>query len=288
MGQHGAATVALIRSGNLPPDLMTGLTLFLIARQTRPPSRESGNESNQKRKGAPGVSGRVWVRERVTYHRPIAVGDPFVVEGASTGRHIRKGRRYATTESSTHDSAGNLVATNLTTGLLAYRADENLEDSVEGLPLDEMTTPEPDWRVAGNNPHLAALEKVEVGEILGGDSFDISLAMMAARDTDNPDNPIHSDPEAARAAGLRKPIAGGNHVQAFAFEPLMDRWGPEVLLHGACVDTRWKAPTESDVAVTPRAEVIAVRPDRIEVALEVRITDGPIAMVASVVIPRPG
>ena len=103
----------------------------------------------------------------------------------------------------------------------------------------------------------------------------------------NGPDPIHSDPEAARAAGLGKPIAGGSHVQIFALEQLMTRFGPEVLLHGAFVDTRWKAPTEADVTMIPRATLTAVAADRVEAEIEVRLESGAVAMVGRVVIPRP-
>jgi acyl dehydratase len=282
MGAHGPATVDLIDSGLLSPDLMTGLTLYLLARQPRTP-REEGKPS----KGAPGVAGRIWVREQVTYHRPLGTRDAFVIEGAGTGRYVRKGRRYGTTESVTRDSEGKLASTNRTTGLLAYRVDESLVDAVEGQPLEDMSLPSADWKAAENNPHLAALSGVRVGTMLGGIPVVVSLDMMRARDTDNPDNPIHSDPEIALAAGLAKPIAGGSHVQAFALELLMAAWGPEILLHGALVDCRWRVPTEADVAITPRAEIVVVEPDRVEVDLDVAIGDGPVAMVGHVTIPRP-
>jgi len=289
MGEVGPANVALHRSGILPPDLMTGLTLYLIARQPRreaPPDSREPHAENGKR-GAPGVSGSIWVRERAIYHRPIPSTDAFHVDGAQIGRHIRKGRRYASTWSKTVDSAGRLAGTNRTTGLVSYRVDNSLKDRVEGQGPDETPDLGADWTHAQDNPHLRELSDARVGQVLGGDSFVVSLAMMAARDTDNPDNPIHSDPASARAAGLKKPIAGGSHVQAFALELLMARFGPQVLLHGAYVDCRWKRPTEAEDAITPRAEVIEVRADRVAFSLEVRHETGPIAMVGSVVIPRP-
>ncbi len=284
MGDHGQAIGKLISSGTLPPELMTGLTLFLLARQPRKPLPPGA----QRKKGAPGVSGRIWAREQSTIHRPLRIADPFVVNGSSIGRHVRRGRRYGTTESATCNSAGHRVGTNLTTGLLSYRADDSLEDGFEGVALRDMPSPSPDWSVAANNPHLDALASAEEGEVLGDVTLVVSLAMMAARDTSDPTNPIHSDPEAARAAGLAKPIAGGDHLQSFALELVMTRFGEEVLLHGASFDTRWKAPTEAEAQITPRAHVTKVRPDRVELACEVQLTDGPIAMVGSVVIPRPG
>lgn len=284
MGDHGTATVAVATRGLVPPDLMTGFTLFLLARQPRKPRPDGAVKASA-------IAGGVWVREQVTYHRPIGRSDPFVVTGESTGRYVRKGRRYGTTRSRTHDSAGNLVATNLTTGLLAYKVEEGLDDQVEGQPVEDTPGPEPDWTAALANPHLDALASASVGQTLGGEAMTVSLAMMQARDTANPDNPIHSSQEEAEKAGLTAPIAGGSHVQSFALELLMAEWGPEVLLHGALVDCRWKAPTHAGVGIVPRAEVTSVEPDRIEVAIQVDLEqagpagNGPTAMVGTVVIP---
>ena len=285
MGSHAPSSRALMETGLLTPDMMTQLTLYLLARQPRK-KRDPDSDKRAMKKGAPGVAGRVWAREQVTYHRPIGLTEPFLIEGESTGRYIKKHRRYATTASRTQDSEGHRVATNITTGLLSYRPDPTLSDAVEGIPLEEMEALGPDFEAAKRNPHLDRLAEARIGETLGGEPMIMSLEMMAARDTDNPDNPIHSDPELARAAGLAKPIAGGSHVQAFALELLMARFGPQVLLHGAHVDTRWKAPTEADISITPTAVITDLSPELVSADIEVRILDGPTAMVGRVMIPR--
>lgn len=283
MGGHAPTLVGLLESGTLSPDLMTQFSLFLVARQPRTP-RPAGAP---RKKGAPGVAGKVWARERVTYHRPVAVDDAFSIEGSDTGRHVRKHRRYATTISTTCDEAGRRVATNATTGLLSYRPDPSLEDGVEGVSGDLLEVDGPDWQAAAANPHQSALATAEVGEVLGGRPMIMSLAMMAARDTDDPDNPIHSDPEVAKRAGLARPIAGGSHVHCFALEAIAARFGAESMLWGAHVDTRWKAPVECDVEMTPRATITAVESDRVELAFEIALADERVACSGRVTIPRP-
>jgi acyl dehydratase len=255
------------------------MTLFLLANQPR----QAGAGQEQPS----GVSGGVWVRERFTMHRPLAASDAFTVTGELTGRYTRKGRRYSTTRSRSHDPAGRLVATNLTTGLVAYRAEEGLADRVEGLALRDTPAPEPDWAAAASNPHLDRLAGVEVGRRFGGEPVTVSLAMMAARDTATPENPIHSDLDAALVAGLERPIAGGSHVLAFALEPLLASWGPESLSHGSRIDARWKVPTFADTTIVPTATVSLVAGDRVEVDLEVTLNGGTTAMAGSVVVPRP-
>lgn len=289
MGEHGPATRNLVAAGTVPPDLICGMTLFLIARQPRRPRPAdeggAGSAPTAAPKGASGVAGGVWVRERFTIHRPLDREDPFVVTGEAVGRHARKGRRYGTTVSRSVDSSGRPVATNLTTGLLSYRPEPGLADGVEGQPADEIPTPGPDHGAAAANPARDVLAQVSSGDRFGGGELVVSLAMMAARDTANPDNPIHSDPEEAKRAGLSRPIAGGSHVLAFAIEPLLAAWGAESLSHGAAFDVRWKAPTEADVTIVPTATVVSVDDDEIVVDLEVTLAGGPVAMVGTVTVP---
>ena len=234
-----------------------------------------------------GVAGKVWVREQFTIHQPLHSNDRWRVEGESTGTYVKKGRSYSTTAARSFSSDGELFATNLTTGLFSYRADPNLADDIQGLPLEETPAPEPDWEAAANNPHLGVLATASVGDTFGGDQVLVSLAMMAARDTDNPDNPIHSDVEQAKEAGLERPIAGGSHVLAFVLEAVMRAFGEQALLHGAHFDVRWKAPTENDVTIVPTATVVEVAADRVTFDLAVELADGPLAMVGTVTIPRP-
>ena len=278
MGTYGDATRALVTDGLLPPDLIGGMTLALIARQPRQPK-----EGRPER--ASGVAGNVWVRERFTIHRPIAVDDAWMVEGEQTGTYARKGRRYSTTASRSTTSAGERFATNLTTGLLGYRVDPNLEDSSEGIPIDETPAPGPDHEAAIANPANAALRALTVGKWLGDVEVPMTLAMMAARDTDNPDNPIHSDLDEAKKAGLARPIAGGSHVLSFALEAVMRECGSESLLHGTHFDVRWKAPTEDDTIIVPSAVVEVATDDRVELALQVDLKDGPTAMVGRLIVP---
>ena len=280
MGDWGEATNRLAAEGFVPPDMMTGLTLFILSNQPR------RAESEKKMPGGGGgVAGGVWVRERFVIHRPLPRDEAFNVEGESVGRHVHKGRRYGTNVSRTFTSSGERVAENLTTGLLAYQVDEALSDQVEGQPVESLSAPGPNFDAAAANPCLEALRSVPLDEVLGGLPLTVSLAMMAARDTAKPDNPIHSDPELAKKAGLSRPIAGGSHVLAFALEPIMARAGHHALLHGAYFDVRWKAPVYADTVVTPRA-VLRERSDRLltfEVSVE--LEEGATAMVGQVQVP---
>jgi acyl dehydratase len=283
MGAAAPATAELHAAGLLPPDVVTGMTVFLLARQPAPP-REAPAPTGERTHASP-VAGGVWVREQCTFHRPVARDDPFTVTGEVTGRFTRRGRQYSTTASKSHDHDGRRFATNLTTGLLAYRAVEGLADTVEGLPLEETPSPMPDPEAAVENPHLDELRQARAGDVLGGTPVLVSLAMMAARDTASPDNPIHSDPEEARRAGLDRPIAGGSHVLAFALEPVMARFGPSSLLHGAHLDVRWKAPTKADDLIVPSAIVVDASPERVEFALQVDLPDGTPAMAGTLTVP---
>lgn len=280
MGDYGDMTRRLVAEGLLPPDLVTGMTLALLARQPRKPRPDQPERAS-------GVAGRVWVREQFTIHRPTTCDDPFVVTGESTGTYTKKGRSYSTTSSRSHTSDGSLFAANLTTGLFGYRADPALIDGVEGLPLEATPAPRPDWRAAADNPHVDDIRSTRPGTVFGGEPVLVTLAMMAARDTDNPDNPIHSDPEEARKAGLSRPIAGGSHVLAFAVEAVMRGLGAHCLLHGANFDIRWKAPTEDGVTIIPTATATTVADDRLVLDLAVDLATGITAMVGTLTIPLP-
>lgn len=280
MGEWGPESRALAEHGLVPPDMLTGMTLFVLAHQPRDPGRKQDIPG-----GSGGVAGGVWVRERYTIHRPLARDDAFTVRGASEGRHVHKGRRYGTTSSETWNAAGERVATNLTTGLLAYKVEEGLADAVEGRSPDDIAPPAPDTSAAPHNPCRERLASLEAGDTLGGYRVTVSLALMAARDTKNPDNPIHSDPELARRAGLSRPIAGGSHVLAFALEPILARAGRESLLHGACFDIRWKAPVYADLVIRPTAQVVETHADRVEFEVMATLDDGTTAMTGRIVVP---
>ena len=194
MGDAAPLTAQLIERGVLSPDLMCGLTLTLISGQPRTPRMKAEGKAS-------GTDGGVWVREQFTCHRPVSTTESFTITGASTGRYVKRGRRYGTTTSETRSASGELLGTNVTTGLLAYKVEEGLEDEVVGLPFEDTPAPEPDMAAAASNPSRDALRRAQVGDRFGGEEVFVSLAMMAARDTDNPDNPIHSDIEKAKAAG---------------------------------------------------------------------------------------
>jgi len=282
MGEWGAETRALAEEGLVPPDMLTGLTLFLLSSQPRDQNRKQDIPG-----GGGGVAGGVWVRERFTIHRPLARDDAFTVSGESVGRHVHKARRYGTTSSATINAVGERIATNLTTGLLQYKVQEGLADTVEGRSPDEVAAPEPDRSRAADNPCLAKLERLRAGQEFTGAPVLVGLDLMAARDTKNPDNPIHSDPELAKKAGLTRPIAGGSHVLAFALEVVMAEVGRQALMHGANFDIRWKAPVHADSVIHPHARVVEVGAGQVVFDVDAVLDSGATAMVGRIVVPLP-
>ena len=279
MGNHGPETRALAAAGYVPPDIMAGLTLFMLGQQ----SRES--DSRHLPGAAGGVSGGVWVRERFTIHTPLDRDSAFTVRGAALGRHVHKGRRYSTSHCQTFSEMGEPIVSNLTTGLLAYRVQEGLEDQLEGAHPDTLDAPAADWQAAASNPCLDALRKFRTGEVLTAEPFVVSLEMMVARETTRPDNPIHSDPELARQAGLARPIAGGSHVLAFVLELIMQRTGSMSLFYGTSIDTRWRTPVYADTRIQPKVTVAEKRPDRVIFSAEATLTSGESAMTSTVMVP---
>ena len=279
MGDWGTESRALAAEGWVPPDMMTGLTLFVLGNQPR-------GKSKQAMPGAGGgVAGGVWVRERFTIIQPLRVDQYFSVKGESVGRHVHKGRRYGTNRCETFNEAGALVAQNLTTGLLAYKVEEGLEDELLGTDPSEIKAPGPASASAKNNPCLGQLQRFKTGQSFEQKKITVSLAMMEARDTKKPDNPIHSDPDLARKAGLSKPIAGGSHVLAFPLELIMQHAGRHALFYGASFDVRWKAPVYADLVIDVNIIVTAATEQEVVFNLEVILESGAMAMTGEVRVP---
>ena len=263
MGNQDGPGRALLAAGLVPPDVITGMTLHLLAHQPRQP-RSGG----AKPRGA--IEGSVWVRERVTYHAPMRLGELIEIRGASVGRFSRRGRRYGVNTSTTRGEDGRLVASNHTTGLLSYHKDPALPDTIEGAAG---VAPTVDHDAAAANPSVARLRDVKEGQVFRGATTRISLELMRIRDAFRDDNPIHTDPEVAKREGLAAPIAGGSHVVAFLQAMLMEAWGPESLLHGAHFDVAWKGQTYAGASITPRARVTRVGSGVLELALEIEGED---------------
>lgn len=283
MGAWGRETAALAAAGRVQPDMLTGLTLFILSSQPKNPERKQRIPG-----GGGGVAGGVWVRERFAIYRPVRRDEAFTIRGEAVGRHVHKGRRYGTNRCETFDTAGNRIAANLTTGLLAYKVDEALADTVEGAVPDDLAAPAPSREAAAANPQPdGRLESLNAGDTFAGAPVTVSLAMMAARDTKKPDNPIHSDPEIARKAGLANPIAGGSHVLAFALEVLMQRIGAMPLLHGASYDIRWKAPVYAESTILPQVTVLETSDDAVVFDLSATLDSGAVAMTGRVTVPMP-
>jgi acyl dehydratase len=277
LGAQAKAGLALLAEGIVPPDPLTGMTLHLLASQPQP-ERLPGTAGRQP------IAGGVWVREQVTFHRPVRVGEELVTTGAIARRFARGGRLYSVTTSTTRNACDELVVSSCTTGLVRYRRDPDLADGEAGLAEGDVARPAMDPETAATNPAQAALRALRVGARLVGPTSRVTLECMRARDGERPRNPIHTDPEAARRAGLDVPIAGGNHVLAYLQEMLMQAWHPEALLHGAHFDVRWVSPVRAGTSVEPRAEVCAAEPDRVELAIEVAC-EGKQAMVGRLAIP---
>lgn len=240
LGRWGAATADLVASGWVPPDLLVGCTLRLLASQPRtaPPAGDTPAAASP-------IAGGVWVREQVSFHRPVGRDEEVVITGETVRRYVRKGRSYSTSVSRTEDRSGRLLVSNVTTGLTHYRADAGRGDSEEGSERDPIM-PRRDEPAPG----------FEADHEIVADPVEVSLEMMQVRDGARSDNPIHSDPEVARQAGLVAPIAGGSHVLAFAIELVLAEWGPDALLGGSHLDVRWLGQTRAGDTVQPTVEVV--------------------------------
>jgi acyl dehydratase len=268
LGEYASGVRDCVGRGFVPPDVLTGMTLHLLARQPRRP------REGEEKKGA--IEGGVWVREEVTYHAPMAVDEEVTVSGASMRRFSRRGRRYGMTVARTLGADGRLLVSNCTTGLLSYRRDPELADESEGVPDDELRLPAPDAAAASENPCLERLAALREGDVISAPRARISLEMMRRRDAGRDDNPIHTDPKVAEREGLAAPIAGGSHVLSFLQNRLMEEWGAECLLHGAHFDVRWIGQTYAESHVEARATVVESNTRRIRCELLIQGEDRPL------------
>jgi acyl dehydratase len=277
LGDAAHASRDAFDRGLIPPDVLVGASLFLLASQPRAPRADGA-----KPKGA--VAGGVWVREQVTFHHPVAVGQELVISGESAQRFVKRGRLYGVTICETHSAEGCLLVSNRTTGLLRYRKEEGAPDEQQGLSDSELPPCAPDWAAAVGNPAREQLAALRVGDRIEAPRAVITLEMMRARDGKRDQNPIHTDPEVARREGLAAPIAGGSHVLSFLLEALMRAWTPEALLHGAHLDVRWTGQTYAGTGIESSAEVVRAEGRSVLVALEVRGEDR-IAMSGTLEVP---
>ena len=265
LGPHARASTELAAAGLVTPDVLCGQAVLLQARQPHSASADPAQASP--------IAGGVWVREQCTIHRPMRADEVFAVTGATVRRYMRRGRRYDVTVAETRDHDGALLVANCTTGLLAYAVEGSLDDSQEGAGVDAVPVPVPDPTRSSENPERPRLTRLVVGDAVACRAVTLELDWMVRRDGRRPMNPIHSDPEVARRAGLRAPIAGGSHVAAFVLEALMAAWGPHCLLHGAYLDLRWLSPTEAGTELRPTAVVERVDAN-VEVAIAIDGADG--------------
>lgn len=262
LGTHGATTKDVIRQGLVPPQALVGNTIYLVSCHYD-------------------IAGGVYWREQVTIHTPLKLGEASVVEGSIRGIYWRDGRRYWVMASRTVDGEGRAVATSRSSGLLRYRRDEAPPTDTEPPAGDE---PGPDRVAAVSNPHRETLRALRDGQAFRSGDVRVTLEMMRALAGGEERNPIHTDEEAARQAGLSAPIAGGPHVLAFAMETVMASLGPESLIHGAHIDVRWVSPVPAGSSVRAEATVAVVSDAGVELDVGV-LCDGRPAMVGRFSIP---
>ena len=195
-----------------------------------------------------------------------------------------KGRQYSVSNSKTTNERAEPLVTNRTTGLVRYRADPDLADAETGRAEADLSCAAPDWESAARNPAAAALRSAREGDAYSGPTCEVTLEMMRERDGGRNTNPIHTEPEQARRAGLAAPIAGGPHVFGFAQALLMRAFGAEVLLYGTHIDVRWRAPVHAGQCVTASARITRVATDRVVFDFQVEREDV-VAMLGSAVVP---
>ena len=197
LGAEARASRSLLEEGFVAPDVLAGMTLFLLAGQPRRTAPATGQNASAKGRG---IAGSVWVREHFTVHRPARVGEAIEVTGAVERAYSKRGRRYTVTVSETRSENGTLLASNCTTGLARFRRNGLQGDSAEGLGEQAVRRPTSDAAAASTNPAVDVLRTLKVGDEIRGSVTPVLLEQMQRRDGGTGRNPIHTNAEAARQA----------------------------------------------------------------------------------------
>jgi acyl dehydratase len=238
LGERQSASLALVGVGLVPPQGVSGSTIFL-------------GYSHYD------LSGGVYSREQVTFHRPLHLDEPLSVAGSIAYSYPKRGRRYRVMASRTTDSRGRTVVSSRSTSVEAFvESGVGSEESPKG---EDVVAPTVDPTLQSANPCVGKLLALSAGDVIRGTAQIVTLDMMLAWDGGQSHNPIHTDPARAAREGLGRPIAGGPQVLAFLQEALMEELGPEVFLYGSHFDVRWIAPVRTDTEVRSSAVVAEVR-----------------------------
>ena len=262
LGTAASASVRLAKRGTVPPLAVTGNTIFLAYRHYD-------------------LTGGIYAREQDTYYRPIRIGEALRVAGSIVTSYLKRGRQYRIMTSRTVDETDQTVVESTSTSVEQFLRQGADEQSSEVIPSIAAPTAVLD---AGPSPCRDRLSCLVPGKVITGPETVVTLEMMQAQAGGDSRNPIHTDPEVARRAGLERPIAGGPHVLAYLQEAMMDQLGDEVLCHGAHFDVRWISPVATDTTVSPRATVEEVDARRVLFRLELDC-DGALAMIGKAVVP---
>lgn len=266
LGAYGLASRRLVDEGRVPPQALSGNTIFLAFSHFD-------------------LAGGIYSREQVTLHRPVCVGETLSVAGEIGSSYVRRGRRFRIMTSETRDAAGILVASSRSTGAASFRGrDDGEEGSWLGRDPEQIRAPAPDLSAAAENPSAERLQGLDPGWRAEGEAVAVTLEMMRAEAGPESRNPIHTDPETALRAGLGRPIAGGPHVLAFVQELLMRELGGESLLWGAHFDVRWLRPVRTGDRVRPMAALSSRNEGLVVLELAAEGEEGT-AMVGTATVP---
>lgn len=237
LGEAAKSSRELQGLGFVPPHAVTGNTIHLLASHYD-------------------IAGGVYSREQVTYLRPLRIGEVLSVSGELARTSLKRGRRYRTMTSISRGEDGEIAVRSRSTGVERYLLAEGDSGREAGRDERELEEPGPAAPLR-LNPSREALALLQPGARIEAGPARVTLEQMRELAGREDPNPIHTDPERARAEGLGAPIAGGPHVLAHVQEALMDALGPFALLHGAHFDVRWIKPVRAGSAVSAFAEVVA-------------------------------
>ena len=160
------------------------------------------------------ANGTVNLAQRLTQHRPISLGERLTVNGQILSVQTVPRGRVVVSETWYCGEDGQRA---LTTGRHSLR------------PGPAMAT----TRGTGDNPEVVITDLSRLTHIATA-----KLTPAGVTAYTGPENPIHFDPEAARAKGFRAPITGGGQCVRFLTAQIWRHWAPRTL----SLDIRFRRP----------------------------------------------
>jgi acyl dehydratase len=187
--------------------------------------------------GSNGAYGGLHTKAVIDYVAPLAVGERVTVTGTHVAKYARKGRRYRTLLSQAVREDGLVIARLLATETVLYDVTDRPDEGeipkhwAASLPHVDGSIPEGALRAA---PGVAIAKGMVLGPISRDVSIEQSVVFSGYPFSWAQERPVavrqslHTNPDIAKKAGYRAPVAQGLLCAAHHTSLLLDHFGSRV------------------------------------------------------------